>query len=71
MAYLRKPDGQKRGKCDSTNPETPTKLKKPYHQMPASPVIPLEDGEDRASHDKHIKTLQQECKNNPPCKQVS
>ena len=56
MSYLRKPDGEKRGKsCDGNEEKTP-KLKKYHRQMPASPVfIPLEEGEDRASHDRHVK----------------
>ena len=72
MSYLRKPDGEKRGKsCDGNEEKTP-KLKKYHRQMPASPVFtPLEEGEDRASHDRHVKILQQECKNATPSKQVS
>ena len=70
MAYLRKPDGLKRGKPTS-NEETTPKLKKPHYQMPAtSYVIPLEQGEDKASHDRHVKALQQECKTSRPNKQV-
>ena len=71
MSYLRKPDGEKRGKSCGDSEETTPKRK--YHpQMPASPVFtPLEEGEDRASHDKHVKILQQECRNATPSKQVS
>ena len=72
MSYLRKPDGQKRGKfCSSSEDSTP-KLKKKHYLMPTSPAfMPLEEGEDRASHDRHIKALQQECRNVKPSKQVS
>ena len=68
MAYLRKPDGQKQGKFSE---ETTPKTKQQHHQMPASPsFMSLEQGEDRASHDRHTKALQQECKNVHPNKQV-
>jgi len=71
MSYLRKPDGQKCGKSCSSEEMAP-KIKKQHHQMPASPAfMPLEDREDRASHDRHVKALQQECKNAKPSKQVS
>ena len=71
MAYLRKPGGEKRGKCHSSEEDTTQKSKKQHHVMPASPSFtPLEQGEDKASYERHMKNLQQECKNVHPDKQV-
>ena len=71
MSYLRKPDGEKRGKCRSTEEAATQKLKQQHHLMPASPSFsPLEQGEDKASYERHMRNLQQECKNVHPDKQV-
>ena len=71
MAYLRKPDGEKRRKCHSSEDVAAQKPKQQHHLMPASPdFTPLEQGEDRASYERHMRTLQQECKNIHPDKQV-
>ena len=66
MAYLRKPDGLKRGKENKDG--TPQKPKS--RMMPASPVV-LSDSEDRAAHDRHVKSLQRECRNIRPNKEVT
>jgi len=58
MAYLRKPDGQKRGKAQmhvtSSTPVQPL--------MPTSPVVTVPLSEDRASHERHLKCLKRESK---------
>ena len=64
MAYLRKPDGQKRGK-----PLTPRIMKQKY-QMPNFPASIPSPGEDRATHDGFINALHHECKSVHPRKQV-
>lgn len=67
MAYLRKPDGQKRGKPRITlTPPTPVRP-----LMPSSPVVLVSPGEDRPSHERHLKLLKRECKNVHPNKQVT
>jgi hypothetical protein len=66
MAYLRKPDGEKRGKGKAT--PTPSKPAPPL--MPSSPVVLEPPGEDRASHERHLKCLKRECKMVHPNKQV-
>ena len=60
MAYLRKPKGQKRG-----NPGTcPPKQVTPKPKMPDLPPIPfIPTGEDKASCDRHLKFLGEECAN--------
>lgn len=70
MAYLRKPDGLKRGKeaASGTKAEAkPVRLQMPA-LIPSAVLLPL--GEDKASHSRHLKLLQQECKNIHPNKQV-
>lgn len=58
MAYLRKPDGEKRGKeKPGSTPSKSARL-----QMPTSPPVTVVNSEDRASHDRHVKTLQRECR---------
>ena len=64
MAYLRKPDGQKRGK-----PTIPRVMKQKY-QMPTFPTFIPSPGEDRTTHDGFINALQLECKSVQPRKQV-
>lgn len=64
MAYLRKPDGQKRGK-----PTIPRVMKQKY-QMPTFPTFIPSPGEDRTTHDGFINALHQECKSVHPRKQV-
>ena len=71
MAYLRKPDDEKRGKFNDDNEVSIPKQRKYHRKMPASQVFtPLEE-EDRAAQDRHVKILQQECSNATPSKQVS
>ena len=73
MAYLRKPIGQKRGKesKDGATLEKPPKA--PIQpQMPSPPVaFAAPCAEDKASHERHIKMLQRECRNIHPNKQVT
>lgn len=64
MAYLRKPNGQKRGK-----PAMPRIMKQKY-QMPNFPPFIPSPGEDRTSHDGFVNTLQDEYKTVYPRKQV-
>lgn len=64
MAYLRKPDGHKRGKA-----MTPRIMKQKY-QMPTFPAFMPSPGEDRTTHDGFVNALQQECKSVNPRKQV-
>ena len=49
-------------------------LDQPYkpkaRQMPTLLGIPLADGEDEASHDRHVKVLKSECKKVNPSKMV-
>ena len=49
-------------------------LDQPYkvkaRQMPTLLSIPLADGEDEASHDRHVKMLKSECKKVNPSKMV-
>ena len=59
MAYLRKPDGEKRGK-EKKSDSTPSKVA--HLQMPTSPPVTVASSEDRASHDRHVKALQRECR---------
>ena len=62
MAYFRKPEGQKRG-----NPGMhPPKLKMP--DVPPLSFMPT--GEDKASYDRHLKFLDEECTKLRPNKQV-
>ena len=68
MAYLRKPDGQKRGKENSIH-TPPSKSACP--KMPASPCVVLVNSEDRAAHDRHVKALQRECRGFRQNKQVT
>lgn len=65
MAYLRKPDGQKRGKSATPKPQAPV-----HHLMPSSPAVVIPPTEDKASHERHIKYLKRECRNVRPNKQV-
>ena len=67
MAYLRKPDGHKRGKAQVT--VAPSTRVRPL--MPSSPVMTVPPSEDRASHERHLKCLKRECKNVRPNKQVA
>ena len=68
MAYLRKPDGQKRGKG---NPS-------PVAAVQRKPLMPLCQSlspvalvcEDKASHERHLKALKKEYKSLHPNKQV-
>ena len=54
MAYLRKPDDEKRGKGKATSiPSKPA--------PPSTPVVLEPPGEDKASHEKHLKCLKWEC----------
>ena len=66
MNYKRKPTDSKRG--------SKRVLDQPYkpkvRQMPTLLGIPLADGEDEASHDRHIKMLKSECKKVNPSKMV-
>ena len=66
MNYKRKPTDSKRG--------SKRVLDQPYkpkaRQMPTLLGIPLADGEDEASHDRHVKTLKSECKKVNPSKMV-
>ena len=56
MAYLWKPDGQKRGKAQMhVTPSTPVQP-----LMPSSPVVTVPLSEDRASHERHLKCLKRE-----------
>ena len=66
MAYLRKPDGHKRGKGNST----PTSSKPAQPLMPSFSVVLEPPGEDRASHERHLKCLKRECRLLHPNKQV-
>ena len=70
MAYLWKPDRQKRGKISEEAPQRHLNnyAIKCQHRAPA--FMPLDKGEDRASYDRHMKALQQKCKNIHPDKQV-
>ena len=53
MAYLRKPDSQKRGKAQMhVTPSTPVRP-----LTPSSPVVTVPLSEDRASHERHLKGL--------------
>ena len=72
MAYLCKPDGQKRGK-EKKDGATQEKLRTPIQlQMPETPAVLLSlCAEDRASHDCHVKILQWECRNIRPNLQVN
>lgn len=56
MAYLRKPDGQKRGKAQMhVTPSTPVRP-----LMPSSPVVTVRLSEHRASHERHLKCLKRD-----------
>lgn len=56
MAYLQKPDGQKRGKAQMH--VTPSSPVQPL--MPSSPVVTVQLSEDGASHERHLKCLKRE-----------
>lgn len=56
MAYLQKPDGQKRGKAQMN--VTPSSPVQPL--MPSSPVVTVQLSEDRASHERHLKCLKRD-----------
>ena len=69
MAYLRKPDGQKRGKGKGT-PSPVAVQRKPLMPLcqSLSPVALV--CEDKASHEQHLKALKKEYKFLHPNKQV-
>ena len=67
MAYFRKPEGQKRGNSGKRPPKQVT----PKPKMPDLPPIPfMPIGEDKASYDRHLKFLGEECTKLRPNKQV-
>ena len=68
MAYLRKPDGQKRGKEKIVTDSPPKLAEKTI--MPTIHHQPSNNTEDKASHDRHIKYIQRECKSSRPKKKV-
>ena len=65
LDYIRKPDGQKRGKGNSRKGTT---QKKTFPVFPASKATPIDD---RAAHERHVKKLAQEFKHGRPNKEVS
>ena len=70
MAYLRKPDNQKRGnsKKEKRNPASPQKVIMPSASSDV-PILPV--GEDDASQQRHLKLLQTEMKKVNPNKQIT
>ena len=70
MAYLRKPDDQKRGnpKKEKRNPAPPQKVIMPSASSDV-PILPV--GEDDASQQRHLKLLQTEMKKVNPNKQIT
>lgn len=66
MAYLRKPDGKKRGSGSRKMPHVMT------FTMPSTPGAPaLPTGEDEASQLRHLKMLKSEMKKVNPKKQIT
>lgn len=71
MNYRRKPTDRKRGKPRQSTCSTAYKPK--ALQMPSSSTVQdniSSQGEDQASHDKHVKLLKQECKKVNPSRIV-
>ena len=63
MKYLRGTSGRPR-KQPSESASTSTSKPKPKepHIFPASPAVPMiPEGEDRQSHDRHLRILKAEC----------
>ena len=69
MAYFRKPEDKKRGNPSSKR--TGSTSAPPRPKMPSLPPLPyMPTGEDQASHDRHLKFLNDECTKLRPNKQV-
>ena len=69
MAYLRKPDGMKRGSSTKENRSPITRVKTVMPDTPPA-VCTLPIGEDAASQQRHLKVLQSELKKVNPNRQV-
>lgn len=70
MAYLRRPEGMKRGSGSSCK-ESRKKIQVAKPVMPATPDLPLlPTGEDEASQQRHLRLLKNEMKKVNPSKQI-
>ena len=65
MKYLRGTSGRACAKTKSTSSTSPTfkksKCASPPKFFPESPQIEIDEGEDKVSHDQHLKVLLSEC----------